>query len=67
MFYPIYISGLSGNGKTFMVEQACAKLNKEFIRVQINPETDEDDLILSLIHISEPTRPERNGFAGVLV
>ena len=45
MFYPIYISGLSGNGKTFMVEQACAKLGKEFIRVQINPETDEDDLI----------------------
>ena len=45
MFYPIYISGLSGNGKTFMVEQACAKLKKEFIRVQINPETDEDDLI----------------------
>ena len=45
MFYPIYISGLSGNGKTFMVEQACAKLGREFIRVQINPETDEDDLI----------------------
>ena len=45
MFYPVYISGLSGNGKTFMVEQACAKLNKEFIRVQINPETDEDDLL----------------------
>ena len=45
MFYPIYISGLSGNGKTFMVEQACAKLGKEFIRVQINPETDEDDLL----------------------
>ena len=45
MFYPVYISGLSGNGKTFMVEQACAKINKEFIRVQINPETDEDDLI----------------------
>ena len=45
MFYPTYISGLSGNGKTFMVEQACAKLKKEFIRVQINPETDEDDLI----------------------
>jgi len=44
-FFPVYISGLSGNGKTFMVEQACAKLNKEFIRVQINPETDEDDLI----------------------
>jgi len=45
MFYPTYISGLSGNGKTFMVEQSCAKLNREFIRVQINPETDEDDLI----------------------
>ena len=45
MFYPVYISGLSGNGKTFMVEQTCAKLKKEFIRVQINPETDEDDLI----------------------
>ena len=45
MFYPTYISGLSGNGKTFMVEQACAKVNKEFIRVQINPETDEDDLL----------------------
>ncbi len=45
MFYPTYISGLSGNGKTFMVEQACAKLNREFIRVQINPETDEDDLL----------------------
>lgn len=45
MFYPTYISGLSGNGKTFMVEQACAKIKREFIRVQINPETDEDDLI----------------------
>jgi len=45
MFYPVYISGLSGNGKTFMVEQACSKINREFIRVQINPETDEDDLL----------------------
>ena len=45
MFYPVYVSGLSGNGKTFMVEQAAAKLNREFIRVQINPETDEDDLL----------------------
>ena len=45
MFFPMYISGLSGNGKTFMVEQACAKLKREVIRVQINPETDEDDLI----------------------
>lgn len=45
MFYPTYVSGLSGNGKTFMIEQACAKLGKQFIRVQINPETDEDDLL----------------------
>lgn len=45
MFFPIYIEGLSGNGKTFMAEQACAKLGLETIRVQINPETDEDDLI----------------------
>lgn len=45
LFYPIYISGLSGNGKTMMVEQACARLNREYVRVQITPETDEDDLI----------------------
>jgi hypothetical protein len=45
MFYPVYISGMSGNGKTFSVEQACAKENRELIRVQVNPETDEDDLI----------------------
>lgn len=44
-FYPIYIAGLSGNGKTMMVEQACASLGREYIRVQISPETDEDDLI----------------------
>jgi midasin (ATPase involved in ribosome maturation) len=44
-FYPVYITGLSGNGKTMMVEQACAKTNREYIRVQITPETDEDDLI----------------------
>ena len=45
MFYPTFITGLSGNGKTFMVEQACAKANREYVRVQISPETDEDDLI----------------------
>jgi hypothetical protein len=45
IFYPVYITGLSGNGKTMMVEQACAKLNREYVRVQITPETDEDDLI----------------------
>lgn len=44
-FYPVYVFGLSGNGKTYMIEQAAAKLRREFIRVQITPETDEDDLI----------------------
>jgi len=44
-FFPLYISGMSGNGKTFMVEQACAKAKREYVRVQISPETDEDDLI----------------------
>ena len=44
-FYPTYVTGLSGNGKTMMIEQACAKANKHYIRVQITPETDEDDLI----------------------
>jgi hypothetical protein len=44
-FYPTYITGMSGNGKTVMVEQACAKLKRSYIRVQITPETDEDDLI----------------------
>lgn len=45
MFYPIYITGLSGNGKTFMVEQICANLNREMVRVNITKETDETDLI----------------------
>lgn len=45
MFFPVFISGLSGNGKTFMIEQVCANLNREYVRVQINPSTDEDDLI----------------------
>lgn len=44
-FFPVYISGASGNGKTMMVEQACANLKREYIRVQVSPETDEDDLI----------------------
>jgi|TARA_B100001741_G_scaffold249588_1_gene211176 hypothetical protein len=45
VFYPTFITGLSGNGKTFSVEQACATLNRELIRVNITIETDEDDLI----------------------
>ena len=45
MFYPIFITGLSGNGKTYMVEQACAHTKREVIRVNFTVETDEDDLI----------------------
>ena len=45
IFYPTFITGLSGNGKTFSIEQACAKLKRELIRVNITIETDEDDLI----------------------
>jgi len=44
-FYPMYITGLSGNGKTMMVEQVCASENREMVRVNITVETDEDDLI----------------------
>jgi MoxR-like ATPase len=45
LFYPTFITGLSGNGKTFSVEQVCAQLKRELIRVNITVETDEDDLI----------------------
>ena len=45
VFYPIFITGLSGNGKTFGVEQACAQAKRDLIRVNITVETDEDDLI----------------------
>jgi len=44
-FYPIFITGLSGNGKTFSVVQACAESKREMIRVNITIETDEDDLL----------------------
>lgn len=45
IFYPVYITGLSGNGKTHSVEQSCATLGRELIRVNITIETDEDDLL----------------------
>ena len=45
IFAPIWISGLSGNGKTMGVEQACAKSNRELIQINISNETDESDLI----------------------
>jgi MoxR-like ATPase len=45
MFYPVFITGLSGNGKTTMIDQVCAKLARELFRVNITVETDEDDLL----------------------
>ena len=45
LFYPTFITGLSGNGKTLSVEQVCSQLNRELIRVNVTVETDEDDLI----------------------
>ena len=45
MFYPVFVTGLSGNGKTFMIEQACAKAKRELFRVNVTIETDEDDLL----------------------
>lgn len=44
-FFPTYVHGLSGNGKTMMIQQACAQLNREYVRVQIHPASDEDDLL----------------------
>ena len=45
IFFPVFITGLSGNGKTLMVEQTCASLKRELFRVNITIETDEDDLM----------------------
>lgn len=45
MFYPMFVTGLSGNGKTTMIEQVCAKLKREMFRVNITKQTDEDDLL----------------------
>ena len=45
MFYPVFVTGLSGNGKTLMIEQVHAEMGKELIRVNITIETDEDDLL----------------------
>ena len=51
-FYPIFITGHSGNGKTMSVEQACAKVGRKFICVSMTPETDESDLLGNFILIN---------------
>lgn len=45
MFFPVFVTGLSGNGKTLMIEQVCATLGKKLYRVNITAETEEDDLL----------------------
>ena len=45
LFFPVFVTGLSGNGKTLMIEQVCAQLKRELFRVNITIETDEDDLM----------------------
>lgn len=60
IFYPVFITGLSGNGKTVAVEQACAQLKREMIRFNITIETDSDDLIGGF-RISEGSTVWHNG------
>jgi len=55
-FYPIFITGLSGNGKTFGVEQACAQHDRELYRVNITIETDEDDLLGGFRLVNDSTK-----------
>lgn len=56
IFYPMFITGLSGNGKTFGVEQACAKNGRELFRVNITIETDEDDLLGGFRLVNDETK-----------
>lgn len=51
-FYPIFITGQSGNGKTLSVEQACAKLGRKFVCISMTPETDESDLLGNFVLIN---------------
>lgn len=56
LFYPIFITGLSGNGKTMGVEQACAQHGRELFRVNITIETDEDDLLGGFRLVNDSTK-----------
>lgn len=56
LFYPLFITGLSGNGKTLSVEQACAEHKREMIRVNITIETDEDDLLGGFRLVNDATK-----------
>jgi len=56
IFYPIFVTGLSGNGKTLNIQQSCAELNRECVRVNVTIETDEDDLIGGFRMVSGETK-----------
>lgn len=56
IFYPLYLTGLSGNGKTFSIEQACSENKRELIRVNITIETDEDDLLGGFRLVNDSTK-----------
>lgn len=51
-FFPVFITGQSGNGKTMSIEQACAKLNRKFVCVSMTPDTDEGDLLGNYVLIN---------------
>ena len=51
-FFPVFISGHSGNGKTMSVEQACAKTKRKFVCVSMTPDTDESDLLGNYVLIN---------------
>lgn len=55
IFFPVFITGLSGNGKTMMVEQACAQTRREMIPIDITAETDEDSLVGSFVLVNGET------------
>ena len=51
-FFPVFITGHSGNGKTMSIEQACAKSKRKFVCVSMTPETDESDLLGNFVLIN---------------
>lgn len=59
LFYPIFVTGLSGNGKTLNVQEACAELGRECVRVNVTIETDEDDLIGGFRLVDGETKLDR--------
>ena len=51
-FFPVFVTGQSGNGKTMSIEQACAKLGRKYVCVSMTPDTDEGDLLGNFVLIN---------------